>query len=160
REFSRQTCRSASMRFATVAAGVLFLLSLLAWLSSLRSDSARFDRELQALDDFTRYERGMNREALTARAGLSRNYDLLVRTTDAYEKSLDRLREVASEGLDERAAFQVLADRARRQEDLIEKFKSSNAMLQNSLAYFGVFNAHLAASRNVPIATAANQLSA
>jgi len=71
------------MKFATVAAVLLSLLSLLAWLSSLSLDTTRFDRELKALDDFTRHERGMSREVLTARAGLSRNYDSLVRMTEA-----------------------------------------------------------------------------
>jgi signal transduction histidine kinase len=148
------------MRFATVAAVLLSLLSLLAWLSSLSLDTTRFDRELKALDDFTRHERGMSREVLTARAGLSRNYDSLVRMTEAYDRALERLREVTAEGPREAAAFDVLAARARTQEDLVEKFKSRNAMLQNSFAYFGMFNAALAQSNNAPVAGAANQLSA
>jgi len=149
------------MRYATGAAAVLLvLLSLLAGLSSLSLNTTRFDRELKALDDFTRFERGMSREVLTARAGLSRNYDALVRLTDAYEKSLERLREVTAEGPKEAAAFEAIAARARRQQDLVEKFKSRNAMLQNSLAYFGMFNAALAESSNSPVAGAANQLSA
>ena len=143
------------MRFATVAAVLLSLLSLLAWLSSLSLDATRFDRELKALDDFTRYERGMSREVLTARAGLSRNYDSLVRMTEAYDKALERLREVAAEGPAEAAAFDVLAARARTQEELVEKFKSRNAMLQNSFAYFGMFNAALEESNNAPVAGAA-----
>ena len=148
------------MKFATVAAVLLSLLSLLAWLSSLSLDTARFDRELKALDDFTRHERGMSREVLTARAGLSRNYDSLVRMTVSYDKALERLREVAAEGPQEAAVFDVLVARARTQEDLVEKFKSRNAMLQNSFAYFGMFNAALAESNNAPVAGAANQLSA
>jgi signal transduction histidine kinase len=148
------------MKYGTIAAVLLLLLSLLAWLSRLSLDTTRFDRELGALDDFTRYERAMNREVLTARTGLSRNYDGLVRVTEAYEKSLERLREVAGEGPDERAAFDRLAGRARDQQDLVEKFKSRNALLQNSFAYFGMFNAALAESKNAPVAGAANQLSA
>ena len=107
------------MRVAPAAAGVLFLLSLLAWLSGLNSNSARFDRELQALDDFGRFERGLIREVLTARTGLSRNYDALVRMTDAYDKALDRLQEVADEGPDERAATEALDARAHRQQELV-----------------------------------------
>jgi len=148
------------VKFATVAAVLLFLLSLLAWLSSLSLDTTRFDRELKALDDFSQSERGMSREVLTARAGLSRNYDALVRMTEAYDTALERLREVAAEGPAQRAAFEALAARARKQEDLVEKFKTRNAMLQNSFAYFGMFNAALAESSNAPVAGAANQLSA
>jgi signal transduction histidine kinase len=148
------------MKFTAIVASLLVLLSLLAWLSSLSLDTARFDRELLALDDFAKFERGMNREVLTARAGLSRNYDALVRLTDAYDNSLERLREVVREGPSENAAFDRLAARARRQEDLVENFKSRNALLQNSFAYFSLFNANLAKSKNAPTATAANQLSA
>jgi signal transduction histidine kinase len=148
------------VKYATSAAILLLLLSLLAWLSSLSLDTTRFDRELKALDDFTRFERGMNREVLTARTGLSRNYDALVRMTEAYDRALERLREVAEEGPNERAAFEALAGRARGQQDLVEKFKSRNALLQNSFAYFGMFNAALAESKNAPVAGAANQLSA
>jgi signal transduction histidine kinase len=148
------------MKFAAVAATILSLLSLLAWLGSLSLDTTRFDRELKALDDFTRFERGMSREVLTARTGLSRNYDALVRMTGAYDRSLERLREVAAEGPREAAAFEVLAARAHRQEDLVERFKSKNAMLQNSFAYFGMFNQALAESSNAPVAGAANKLSA
>ncbi|MBR0697721.1 two-component system VirA-like sensor kinase [Bradyrhizobium lablabi] len=143
-----------------MAAKLLILLSLLAWLSNLSLNTARFDRELRALDDFSTYERGMNREVFTARAGLSRNYDHLAHLTDAYDKSLERLREVAREGPNESAAFEALAARARRQDDLVEKFKSSSALLRNSFAYFSLFDADLAASGNTEVATAANQLSA
>jgi signal transduction histidine kinase len=148
------------MKYGTIAAVLLLVLSLLAWLSSLSLDTTRFDRELKALDDFGRHERGMGREVLTARTGLSRNYDSLVRMTEAYDRALERLREVTGEGPDERAAFDVLVARASGQEDLVERFKSRNAMLQNSFAYFGMFNATLAESKDAPVAGAANQLSA
>lgn len=148
------------MRVAPAAAGVLFLLSLLAWLSGLNSNSVRFDRELQALDDFARFERGLIREVLTARTGLSRNYDALVKTADAYDKALGRLHEVADEGPNERAAVEALAARADRQQQLVEQFKSKNAMLQNSFAYFGVFSTELAASNRASVAAAATRVSA
>jgi biopolymer transport protein ExbB/TolQ len=132
----------------TPAAIVLFLLLLLTWLllSGLNLNAARFDRELRALDDFSRFERELNREVLTARVGLSRNYDALARLAGAYDDSLDRLREAAGSGSEESVAIEVLAAHARRQQDLIEQFKSRNALLQNSFAYFGIFSARLAAS--------------
>ena len=66
-----------------------FLLLLLTWLllSGLNLNSTRFDQQIEALDRFSRFERALNREVLTARAGLSRNYDALARLTDAYENS-------------------------------------------------------------------------
>jgi len=55
---------------APVAIGAPFLLSLLTWLllNGLDLDSNRFDRELRALDDFSRFERGFTREVLAARS--------------------------------------------------------------------------------------------
>src|SRR6185295_1376050 len=107
-----------------VVAIVTLLLLILTWLSmsGLNLNSVRYDRELRALDDFSRFERGLNREVLTARAGLSRNYDALVRIADAYDDALNRLREAAGAGSEESAAIEVLAARARRQQDLIELF--------------------------------------
>ena len=146
----------------TPAVIVLFLLLLLTWLllSGLNLNAARFDRELRALDDFSRFERELNREVLTARVGLSRNYDALARLAVAYDHSLDRLREAAGSDSEESAAIEVLAAHARRQQDLIEQFKSRNALLQNSFAYFGIFSARLAASDHRPVVSVASALAA
>ena len=150
------------MKVAPGAVGVLCLLSLLTWLllNGLNMNSARFDRELKALSDFTRFERGISREVLTARAGLSRNYDSLVRMTSAYGDALARLREAADSDPEERVAVEVLAARVRRHQDLVETFKSKNALLQNSFAYFGLFGARLAASDDKPLAAATSTLAA
>ena len=150
------------MKVAPAAVGVLFLLTLLTWLlwSGLNMNSARFDRELKALADFTRFERGISREVLTARAGLSRNYDGLVRLADAYDDALARLREAAGSDPEEGAAVEVLAARVRRHQELIEQFKTKNALLQNSFAYFGLFGARLAASDDKAVVVAASALAA
>jgi signal transduction histidine kinase len=147
------------MKTPAVIIGSFFLL-LLTWLllSGLNLNSDRYDRELQAFHDFSELERGLNREVLTARAGLSRNYDALARMTDAYAEALDRLREAAGADTEESAAIEVLAARARRQQDLIEQFKSRNALLRNSFAYFGMFSARLAASDDRPVVAAASTL--
>ena len=78
------------MKMTPVVVLVSFLLLLLTWLllSGLNLNSTRFDQQLEALDHFSRLERALNREVLTARAGLSRNYDALARLTDAYDKSV------------------------------------------------------------------------
>ena len=144
------------MRMAPAAIGAPFLLSLLTWLlvNGLDLDSNRFDRELRALDDFSRFERGFTREVLAARVGLSRSYDGLVRMVEAYENSLDRLREAAGPNAEESAAIEALAAAADRQEKLIEQFKTRNALLHNSFAYFGMLSAHLAASNHEPAVAA------
>ena len=150
------------MRMTHVVVFVSFLLLLLTWLllSGLNFNSTRFDQQLEALDQFSRLERALNREVLTARAGLSRNYDQLARLTDAYGESVHQLREAAGSDTEEGAAIAVLAAGANRQQSLIEQFKSRNALLRNSFLYFGIFSARLAASDHTPVVAAATMLSA
>src|SRR6478752_5763880 len=95
---------------------LFLLLLLLTWLllSGLNSNSTRYDRQLEALDRFSRLERALNREVLTARAGLSQNYDALARLTNGYEDSLIRLREATGSDTEEGAAIDVLAADASR----------------------------------------------
>jgi signal transduction histidine kinase len=152
----------STMKMTPAAVIILFFLLLLTWLllSGLNLNSGRYDRELQALDDFSRFERALNREVLTARVGLSRNYDALARIADAYDNSLERLREAAGPKSEESAAIDVLATLARRQQDLVERFKSRNALLQNSLIYFGIFSARLAASDNKTVVAVTSALAA
>src|SRR3984893_11127829 len=147
---------------AVVAVVVSLLLLLLTWLlvSGLNLNSARYDRELRALDDFSRLERGLSREVLTARVGLSRNYDALVQMTVAYNHALDRLREAAGPRSEEGAASEGQAAQADRQLDLIEQFKTKNALLQNSFAYFGMFSSRLATSDHKPVVATASALAA
>src|SRR4029077_793486 len=102
----------------------------------------------------------LNREVLTARAGLSRNYDALARLTDVYDESVHRLRRAAGSDPEEGAANDVLAAGAHRQQTLIEQFKSRNALLRNSFLYFGIFSARLAASDQTPVVAVATTLSA
>ncbi|WP_424630694.1 two-component system VirA-like sensor kinase [Bradyrhizobium sp. SYSU BS000235] len=139
---------------------VLVLLGALTWLlmSGLNLNSARYDQEMRALDDFLRFERGLHREVLTARAGLSRNYDALVRMSGAVEDALQRLRTAAGPNAPEIRPIQKLEARAEREFGLIEQFKTKNALLQNSVAYFGLLTARLVASDNKPVAGAATRL--
>ncbi|VIO79316.1 Wide host range VirA protein [Bradyrhizobium ivorense] len=150
------------MKVAPAAVGVSFLLVLLTWLllSGLNMNSVRYDRQSQALAEFGRSERGITREVLTSRAGLSRNYDGLVRMVDAYDSALTRLREAAGSDREEAAAIDVLAVRAQRQEVLVEQFKSKNALLQNSLAYFSLFGERLAASEDKSLVAGTSALAA
>jgi signal transduction histidine kinase/CheY-like chemotaxis protein len=145
-----------------VAVIALFFLMLLTWLllSGLNLNSVRYDSELQALDDFSRFERALLREVMTARVGLSRNYDGLVRFSGAYENALVRLRDAAEPDSEESPAIEVLAVRAHRHLELVEQFKTKNALLQNSFAYFGVFSARLAASEHRQVVAVGTTLAA
>ena len=151
------------MRVSPAAVAVPFLLLLLTWLllSGLNLNSPLFDRQLRALDDFAMIENALHRDVLTARAGLLRHYDSLVSEIGALHDALDQLRKAAAADPEEKAAIDRLAALVDRKEELVEQFKSKNALLQNSLAYFGLFSARLATSdRSGPLVAAASTLAA
>jgi hypothetical protein len=75
-----------------------------------------------------------------------RNYDPLVREVNAMYGSLARLRETVVIDAETAAAVDQLAVSVHQQEDLVEQFKTVNALLQNSLSLFGRFSVRLAAS--------------
>ncbi len=150
------------VKLAPAAAGILSLLLLLSWLllSGLNLNSARYDVEMEALHDFYGLERALNREVLTSRTGLSRNYDELVRTGKALNAALDRLRQATDPDDEMREATGELGARVREQEVLVEEFKTKNALLRNSCAFFELFASRLAASDHKEVAASATTLSA
>src|SRR5215471_8944431 len=123
------------MKAKPAALAVLLLLALPSWLSFRATDpnAERYDRALKALDRFLVTESALHRDVLSARAGLLRNYDPLVREVDILREAVDRLRKNASDDPNESVAIDRVAAATHRQEDLTEQFKSENALLQNSL---------------------------
>jgi DAHL domain len=81
------------MKVTPAAAAVPVLLVLLTWLSfrAIDTDAERYHRALKALDRFTMVEIALQRDVLTARAGMLRNHDPLVWAVEALRESLDRL---------------------------------------------------------------------
>jgi DAHL domain len=151
------------MKATSAAAAVSVLLVLLTWLSirAIDPDAERYDRALKALDRFTTMEIALHRDVLSARTGMLRNYDPLVQEINALREALGRLRENASGDAEEAAAIARFAATATRQEELTEQFKSNNALLQNSLAYFQRLSARLSASDGSgPLAPAVSALAA
>jgi signal transduction histidine kinase/CheY-like chemotaxis protein len=136
------------MKLTFAAVAVPILLVLLTWLSfrAIDTDAERYDRALKALDRFAIMEIALHRDVLSARAGLLRDYDPLVREVNALHEALGRLRNNASGDAEERAAIDRFAASVTRQEELTEQFKSDNALLQNSLAHFRLFSARLSAT--------------
>ena len=136
------------MKVTPAVAVIPLLLMLLIWLSvrAVNSDSKRFDRAMSALNHFATVENALSRDALSVRTGMLRNYDPLVREVNELDDALARLRKNAVGNADQSAAVDRLAESVGRQEALIEQFKSDNALLQNSLAYFQLFDARLVAS--------------
>jgi hypothetical protein len=69
----------------------------------------------------------------------------LVRDTDALDALMQRMRASMSGDPSTEATIDHLNTLVRRQEELTEQFKSHNALLQNSLAYFALLSAHMSA---------------
>ena len=143
------------MRLLSGALGVLLLLALLTWLllRGIDTNAPVHAATLRTFDDFALAEASLHRDVLQARAGLLRDYDSLVKAVEAMQDAVSRLRSHAqTEGLDVGPADRLAAT-VSQQEELTERFKSSNALLQNSLSYvgllstspaFGAHDAHLA----------------
>ncbi|MGH6880528.1 two-component system VirA-like sensor kinase [Hypericibacter sp.] len=136
------------MRLVQAATAALLLVMLLTWLSfrAINSQAELFDQALTALDDFSIGESGLEQDVLTARAGLLRNYDPLVQKENRIKEALIQLRTIAEQDPDIGPGVGLLMSSAAHQEGLLESFKSNNALLQNSLAYFGLFSDRLAGS--------------
>ncbi|KGM31063.1 DAHL domain-containing protein, partial [Inquilinus limosus] len=136
------------MRITPTLAAVPLMLLLLTWLlvGSTNIGAETFDRALGTLDDVSMTQNALRRDILATRAGLLRNYDPLVRDGAALRELMGRLDEVAT--VDPRIAAAVADLNALmvRQDELVEDFKSKNALLQNSLAYFGVLGSRLGAT--------------
>jgi DAHL domain len=130
------------MRLLPAALGVLLLLALLTWLllRGIDTNAPAHAVTLQAFDDFTLAEASLHRDVMQARAGLLRNYDTLGKAVEAMEDTVTRLRfHAQTEGL-EAGSVDRLATTVGQQEELAERFKSSNALLQNSLSYVGLLS--------------------
>jgi len=136
------------MKTAVAALSVLVLITLLTWLSLRAFDpgAERFDRELGELDRFDTVESHLHANILSARAGLLRNYDPLVHDTNALDELVRRMRASMTGDRTAEAEIDRLDASVRRQEELVEQFKSNNALLQNSLAYFARFTSQLSAA--------------
>jgi signal transduction histidine kinase len=130
------------MRLLSGALGVFLLLALLTWLllRGIDTNAPAYAVTLRAFDDFALAEASLHRDVLQARAGLLRDYDTLVRALEAMQDAVSRLRSYAqTERLDVGPADRLAATLS-QQEELTERFKTSNALLQNSLSYVGLLS--------------------
>lgn len=135
------------MKLSGFIATAVSLLLLLTWLllRGMNTGTTAHDEGLRALDDFAIAESALHRDVLSARVGLLRNYDPLVREVETLHTSIARLQESAPEDHELQASVHSLDRLVASQERLTEQFKTNNALLQNSLAYFELFSARLAA---------------
>jgi signal transduction histidine kinase len=122
---------------------ILFVLLSWLWWRGMHTGAAQADNALRALDDFAAAKSALHRDVLSARTGMLRNYDPLVRELTDLHGAVDRLRDTTVGDPEAAAAAGRLASLADQQEQWTEQFKSRNALLQNSLAYFGLLSARL-----------------
>jgi len=130
------------MRNLPFALGVSFLLALLTWLllRGIDTNAATYAVILRAFDDYALAEASLHRDVLQARAGLLRNYDNFNGSARSMEDAVSKLRlHAKAEGLDTKP-IDRLAAAVIEQEALLERFKTSNALLQNSLSYVGLLS--------------------
>jgi signal transduction histidine kinase/CheY-like chemotaxis protein len=119
------------------ATSAFLLVLLISWLSThaVNSDAERQDQVLSELDRFSMIDAALHRDVLAARIGILRNYDPLVAETNKLYDSLDKLRSITPANQRSTAAIDRLARSIKSQEALVERFKTDNSLLQNSIAY-------------------------
>ncbi len=123
---------------------VAALVAMLTWLLVMGFD--RTDQHVQnalaSLDLYMTSESALHRDVLSARAGLLNNYDPL----DVDLSQMTMAMEAASIPLPyppERRSSQLMTRSLDQQKALAERFKTSNALVQNSLAYFATYTAKM-----------------
>jgi signal transduction histidine kinase len=132
------------MRVAQIvaAAATLLLLTWL-WLRGMNTGTHDMDDALRTLDAFAITESSLHRDVLRARAGMLRNYDPLVQEVRSLYEAIDQLRSLSDTDAELDAELDLLTSAVQEQEHWTEQFKTDNALLQNSLAYFEVFSGRL-----------------
>ncbi len=140
-----------------IVSAVACVVLLLTWLSlrAVNPEAEVFDHALAEIDHFAMLENALYRDVFSARSGSLRNYDPLVRELDALRDSIDRLRATDAIDAETTAAVEQLATSIDQQEVLVEEFKSKNALLHNSLAFFVRFSARPVSPQLDPAVTAA-----
>jgi signal transduction histidine kinase/CheY-like chemotaxis protein len=133
---------------ASAVAGLMLLIAYLL-IHGASPELMRHERAY-SLRDVMLNQAALQRDVLQARAGLLRNYDPIVRSMARLRAAADELRAaVASADVDTRRAIErpthSLIAAMNEQEGLVERFKSSNALLQNSLSFFTHASRELAA---------------
>src|SRR5262249_12113226 len=86
------------MRSFPCAVMAIVFVVVLTWLSlrAINPEAEMFDVAIAELDHFAMIENALYRDVFSARTGMLRNYDPLVREIDALRSSRDRLRQVAA----------------------------------------------------------------
>jgi signal transduction histidine kinase len=142
--------------FRTIAITLpLALVGLLTWLlvRSLGPDEALYTDLQRSSSRVALGEAALRRDVLMARAGLLHDYDPLVDDIVMLRHSAMKLggnRIVQRLDPALAAHLSVIVD---TQEQAVESFKTDNALLQNSMAYFDLLSSHLTNAADARLAT-------
>ncbi|GJD64661.1 two-component system VirA-like sensor kinase [Methylobacterium frigidaeris] len=111
------------------------LAALLTWLmiNGKGEMDAAYVQTQRTVDAIALAESRMQHDVLRARTGLLRNYDPIVTHLREMEAALTGLR--AANGPDD-GEVRALAEAVTREAGMVERFKTGNALVQNSIAYF------------------------
>ena len=131
----------AAGRIALVVVGLLVVLTYLL-LRGAAPDAALHDRRLRAIDALILHQAALHRDVLRASHGLLHNYDPLVAAVTRLREVAEELRGAGASG----PLMESIAAELDEQEALVEDFKSTHALLQNSLTYFGRLSRELGTS--------------
>lgn len=139
--------------FAFISLALLALVLTTLLVHAVDANAETFDRALAELDRLTKSEGALRGDLLAARAGLLRNYDPVVQQVNAIRASVDSLRNIGTGQPQVLASIDLLNETIERQEQLVEQFKSDNALLHNSLAHFARIGRSLQESEPTPAAS-------
>ena len=117
---------------------IAVLLLALTWLAirAATPDTERHERILGALQTLVLNELTLHRDILQARDGLLSNYDPLVHSLEELRESGLTIQQL-NDDIDTDRSVRDLRAALQEQASQVETFKSRNALLQNSLRYFG-----------------------
>jgi signal transduction histidine kinase/ActR/RegA family two-component response regulator len=142
---------AARWRLPAIVGGLLVVLTF-RLVRGATPDPVLHERTLQTVQALTLLDAALQRDALKARAGLLPHYDPLVGTVEGLRAAVATLRVTGGmapgeAGADLRRHIDLVARTVALQEALVERLKSDNALLQNSLMYF----AHASGELGAPV---------
>jgi signal transduction histidine kinase len=126
----------AALRVAMLLAAMTTALLLVFQFRTYFAEQPWPNRAMQALDRLALADRSVERDVLSARAGLFRNYDSVTANTALASNAAETLAQLTRGAGPLAASTRQLAKRIQRREDVVERFKTDNALVQNALARF------------------------
>jgi signal transduction histidine kinase len=133
-----------AMSLAAIATAVLMVVQFRSYFAG----QAWPNRSMQALNRLALADRSVERDVLSARAGLFRNYDSVTTNTVLASSEADMLADLTVGQGPLGASTRRLAERIHKREDVVEQFKTDNALVQNALARFAATSESLPSGDN------------